>query len=292
MQTSGICGDLHMHTAASDGTVGIKKRVQLAKETGLDAIAITDHDTIAPELTSRQQTIERIEVITGVEVRADLMDTKIEILGYYVDPMDDDLLELLERVQKFRRDRNDKMMAKLTDVTGLGVSRNTVPSTEGAIGRPHIAKYLAENDVVPSIQAAFDEYLADDAKCFVPMERVPGHEVLERIQSAGGVASLAHPGRINTSKVSAEEIVSQLTEMGLDSIEVWYPYSDGASRYADIGVEDAAELANEHDLLQTGGSDCHGPDSGKFRLGDVGVPSESLANLRNQAQQNRPFSAV
>lgn len=84
-------------------------------------------------------------------------------------------------------------------------------------------------------------------------------------------------------------MVSQLTEQGLDAIEVWYPYGGGGQRYADLGQADAAKLADEYELLRTGGSDCHGPGSSKFRLGSAGDLHQTLSKIRSQATKQRPF---
>lgn len=130
--------------------------------------------------------------------------------------------------------------------------------------------------------------VANNGNAFVPMERVPAPEVIDAIQGAGGVVSLAHPGRIRGESIIS--IVDELVEAGLDGIEVQYPYDSAPTEgYADVSVEDAAKIAEEHGLLKTGGSDCHGPDSGKFRLGEVRVPEAQLNRLRARADQRRPL---
>lgn len=120
------------------------------------------------------------------------------------------------------------------------------------------------------------------------MKRINNKTVIETIQNAGGVASLAHPGRISASRKTVRRMLSQLLRQGLDAIEVWYPYDGGRQRYAGIGQEDAAALADDHSLLRTGGSDCHGPESGKFRLGNAGVPEEALKEIRTRAAKRTP----
>ena len=87
-----------------------------------------------------------------------------------------------------------------------------------------------------------------------------------------------------TDDGDVEQMVETLSNAGLDGIEVWYPYgSETSDEYADITVEDAAALADRYDLLKTGGSDCHGPESGKFRLGEVQIPADALAALEERA---------
>lgn len=278
--------DLHMHTTASDGTVSVADRIDVARERGLEAIAITDHDVVAEGLNERSFHSDGVEVITGVEIRADLFDTKVEILGYYVDPTDEGLQSLLSRVRTYRRERNEQMLENVSQATGLDVSAEAVRDDDnGLLGRPHMAELLIEEGIVSSVGEAFGEYLGSSGSCFVPMDRVPYDEVLRTIQDTGGVTSLAHPGRIRASGSQVEEMVRELNTTGLDAIETWYPYGDVRSdRYADFTVDDAFALAEEHNLLKTGGSDCHGPGSGKFRLGEVTVQEPVFEAIGERAK--------
>jgi len=146
---------------------------------------------------------------------------------------------------------------------------------------------MVAEGVVPSIGAAFDEYLAEDGSCYVPMRRLPAARVLRTIRGAGAVASLAHPGRIAASAETVEEMIEELAAHGLDGIEVSYPYGESDDRYADVGVADAARLAEKHDLVETGGSDCHGSGSGKFRIGTAGLDSASFVKVEQLADGRR-----
>jgi len=289
MNTSGAA-DLHMHTVASDGTCTVDERINQAHNRNLSAIAITDHDSISSDLTKRYTTTNNLELITGVEVRADAENTKVELLGYYVDPDNQRLSDVLATVREYRKNRNKKIIEQLHETTSLNRSHEDIQSeADGLLGRPHIARILVEDGIVDSIGAAFNEYLASEGKAFVPMERVPAEDIIDVIQDAGGVVSLAHPGRVRSDSII--EILDTLIEAGLDAIEVQYPYATAPSEedYADISVEDAALLAEKYELVQTGGSDCHGPDSGKFRIGEVRVSESQLDALRECAIQRRPL---
>lgn len=281
--------DLHLHTTASDGTVDVSERIEQAIDLGLAAIAVTDHDVIADSLAERTTTRDDLEVIAGVEVRADLFDTKVELLGYFVDPTDETLGRTLERAREFRVARNRELVENVAEETGLDVTYESLAAeVEGGLGRPHLAERLVENGVVDTIGAAFDEYLGDEGSCFVPMERHPYRRVLDAIHAAGGVASLAHPGRIRAAETTVAEMVDTLADAGLDGLEVAYPYDpDRSADYAAIDVERAADLAASHDLLPTGGSDCHGPGSGKFRIGDVRLTRAELEAIRERADDRR-----
>jgi len=286
--TEGIA-DLHMHTVASDGTCSVAERSQQARECGLDAIAITDHDSVSAEISNRQTVNNGINLIAGVEVRADVQGTKVELLGYYIDPDDERLDSMLTEIRDYRRDRNQRILSRLRETTSFDRPYEDIrEEADGILGRPHIARILVEEGIVNSIDSAFDEYLANNKTAFIPMKRVPAHEVIDAIKHAGGVVSLAHPGRVRTESIG--DIIDELVEVGLDGIEVQYPYDEAPTEgYAGVSVEDAAALAEKHGLLQTGGSDCHGPDSGKFRIGEVRVSGEQIKSLRNCADQRRPL---
>lgn len=131
--------DLHVHTVESDGTDTLKERVQQAQRRDLEAIAITDHDRISDQLEAGSQQYGDLEVVTGVEIRADLLDTKIELLGYFVDPSDQTLNSVLERARTYRRDRNRKLVHQLNNTTGLNLDYEELTTeVRGEIGRPHL----------------------------------------------------------------------------------------------------------------------------------------------------------
>ncbi|MEF8829041.1 MAG: hypothetical protein V5A49_08395, partial [Haloarcula sp.] len=185
---------------------------------------------------------------------------------------------VLAQAREYRTQRNRKLATRLSEVTGLTVDLDDLSaSVAGMLGRPHFARHLVAEGVVDSVGGAFEQYLGDDAAAYVPMERVPHERVIEALHDAGGVVSLAHPGRMDDLDVPAA--VAALAEAGLDAVEVRYPYGPDPT----ITISEAAALADEHDLLQTGGSDCHGPDSEKFRIGEVRVPRADLQALAEAA---------
>lgn len=165
--------DLHTHTVASDGTCAVFDRVRQARKHDLDSIAITDHDCISEDISDRVTQQGHIELIAGVEVRADVQGTKVELLGYFVDPEDGQLDDILAEVRACRRDRNRRIIDRLHETTSLERSYDDIrEEADGILGRPHIANVLIEEGIVGSIREAFDEYLANNGTAFVPMERV------------------------------------------------------------------------------------------------------------------------
>ena len=278
MALSDGVADLHIHTVASDGTSTLSERLAQARDRDLDVIAITDHDCIDSSLSSRIEQRHDVTVVTGVEVRADLDGSKVELLGYFVDPDAAHLCEVLSTAREYREDRNRALADRLSEVTGRDIAYGTiVDRARGMLGRPHFARHLVETGVVDSVSEAFREYLGTDGTAYVPMERVPHEQVIDALHDAGGVVSLAHPGRMDGLDVPAA--IATLTEAGLDAVEVRYPYGANPS----LGADEAANLADEHGLLHTGGSDCHGPDSEKFRIGEVRLPRADLQALAEAA---------
>ncbi len=278
--------DLHTHTTASDGTSTVAERVEQARRRGLEAVAVTDHDCIPDELDARSRTVDGVELITGVEVKAEARGKKVEVLGYYVDPDSSELDDLIRRVRRYRKERNRKMTDRFVEATGIQTTYEEMRGrAEGSLGRPHFARLLTEEGFVETVSEAFDVYLGEDGDIYVPSEKVGYASAVRAIHDSGGVASLAHPGRIDAETDVVREMVAEMARNGLDGIEVWYPYGGtAAGRGSGVGVEEAHELAEEHDLLRTGGSDCHGEGSDKFRVGDVRVPAEELRRLKQRAR--------
>jgi len=276
----GTVADLHLHTTTSDGTDTVEERTQQAKEMGLEAIAITDHDSVPDELSKPVRFEGDLEVITGAELKAEIEGVKIEILGYYVDPTNTKLQRNTEELRSYRKKRNTEMTERFVDKTGIEVTYEGLrKKADGQVGRPDFARLLVSEGEVETVAEAFDKYLGEDGDIYIPMEKKEYTEIIDVIHQAGGVASLAHPGRIDSREV--DRYVAEMTEYGLDGIEVWYTYGDGEETTSGVGIEKASKLAEEHGLLRTGGSDCHGSESEKFYIGDAGVPGEELSRLKN-----------
>jgi hypothetical protein len=200
------------------------------------------------------------------------------LLGYFVNPDTPALKEVLAQAREYRAERNRTLAARLTELTDHRFDyERLADSAPGMLGRPHFAQRLVAEGVVDSVGEAFEEYLGAEGKAYVPMERVPHERVIEALHDAGGLVSLAHPGRMDRLDLTAA--VARLAKTGLDALEVRYPYGPDPA----ITVDEAAALADEHGLLHTGGSDCHGPGSGKFRIGDVRLPRAELRALADAA---------
>jgi predicted metal-dependent phosphoesterase TrpH len=271
--------DLHTHTTASDGTNAPAVNVRLAKQAGLGAIAITDHDTVA----GLKEAIEEgtrigIDVVPGVEISTVANGQDIHVLGYYIDYENDSFLHRLEQLRNTRDRRNDLLIAKLQEL-GIAISMEEVlanmskrKADEETVGRPHIAEALVRKGVVSSITEAFDVYLGRDGLAYVNPPRIEPMVAVDWIRQAGGAAVLAHPGLYGD-----DQLVVQLIQYGIDGIEAFHSdhTSEDEARYVD--------MAQRHQLIVTAGSDFHGERNGVMYHAPVGskkVAVDILPQLR------------
>src|SRR5512136_2590301 len=210
--------DLHLHTTASDGVLSPSQVVRYAKTKGLQAIAITDHDTIegCEEGLSEGERVG-FEVIPGIEISADHSPGSMHILGFFLDIHHPPLKERLKYLQKARAERNPKMVAKLNQL-GIEITYEEVMKASGGgqVGRPHFANVLLEKKIVRNFQEAFDRFLKKGAPAYVDKFRFTSKEALHFIREARGVAVLAHPNTLGMGGYpELEKLVLQLVEEGL-----------------------------------------------------------------------------
>ncbi|SEF55224.1 PHP domain-containing protein [Paenibacillus sp. UNC499MF] len=280
--------DLHTHTTASDGTQAPEENVRVAKEAGLAAVGITDHDTVsgvrAAQLEGRRI---GIEVVPGVEISTVAGGQDIHVLGYFIDTERKSFLARLEELRNTRVRRNEMMLARLNEL-GLAVSMEEVvkhlearKSEEDTIGRPHIANVLLAKGYVSSMNEAFEKYLGKGGAAYVNPPRIRPATAVDWIKEAGGAAVLAHPGLYGD-----EDIVRELIAYGLDGIEV---------SHADHTPEQEAyygRLAREHGLIATAGSDFHGVRAGHVFHAPLGSKRTSLETVRKlqERRNNRENS--
>lgn len=274
--------DLHLHTRWSDGTLDLEATVRRAAAAGLSAVAITDHDTISPEIRTPVAHLDAIEVICGVEVKADVAGQRGEILGYFLRPGHPTLTDLFGWMAQERRRRMEEMVERCQEAAGVEFSlHEVISSAAGSVGRPHLAALLIQHGFAVDYDDAFRRFLARGAPCYVPLPRPTSRQVISAIRAAGGVASLAHPCFLAIP--DWKRTLSDLMDEGLAAVEVSYPY--GASRQTLWADPNKVAMLTQHlGLLPTGGSDDHGPGSVKDTMGTMRVPySPVVEGLRSLA---------
>jgi hypothetical protein len=273
--------DLHLHTTASDGALTPSEIVRYAKNKELQAIAITDHDTIEG-LEEGLLEGEKIgfEVIPGIEISAEHSPGSMHLLGFFIDIHDPRLKERLGYLQRARADRNPKIAEKLRQL-GVDITFEEVlkASGGGQVGRPHFAQVLLEKGYVRSFQEAFDRFLKKGAPAYVEKVRFSPEESIRFINEATGVAVLAHPNTLHMNGYSElENLMLRLVKKGLKGIEVYYP------EHSALEVARYKTLAERHGLLITGGTDYHGIEMNGLDIGvgrgEMRLPYSMVENLR------------
>ncbi len=272
--------DLHLHTVASDGTQTLAEMAARAKASGLSAIAITDHDTISSDLAERVAYVNGVEVIAGVELKADFDGVSGELLGHFVDPQASKLRELLAWMEEARV-RRMNLMVEQCRASGLAIEFADVRRhAAGNLGRPHLARALMHSGAVATSDEAFEKLIGRGKPCYVPLEKTGFREAVKILHEAGGVTSLAHPCLMHVGDWDA--FLDLLAAESVDGLETLYPYRSSPTTALSISPELLRAKAGRRGLLTTGGSDDHGLGSNKVTLGQVRLPYDHVAALKRR----------
>lgn len=274
--------DLHVHTTASDGTLSPTAVVQYAKNRGLEAIAVTDHDTVQGLAEAAAAGLSAgFEVVPGVEISAEFSGGALHILGYYIDFNDSSLIQRLSVLQNARAERNPKIVRKLQSL-GFSISFDEVEQEAGGglVGRPHFAQVLLKKGCVKSLQEAFDKFLKKGAPAYEEKFRFPPQEAISMIIDAGGIPVLGHPVTLNCNGEQLEAKVKEWKKQGLQGIEVYYSDHNAAQ------TRQYETLARTCGLIPTGGSDFHGSMIKGIELGigkgNLDIPYSILQELKQK----------
>jgi 3',5'-nucleoside bisphosphate phosphatase len=275
--------DLHVHSSASDGTDPPAEVARRAAAAGLDVVALTDHDTMAGIAPAAAALPPGLTLVPGLELSCLDDGRSMHLLGYLCDPGDPALAAETELIRDDRVHRARAMVARLAEL-GAPVTWEQVAAIAGdaVVGRPHIARALAEAGVVATPADAFAaDWIADGGRAHVGRYAPDVARGIALVRAAGGVPVLAHPR--SPGYEIADEVVVGLAEAGLAGLEVFHPDHDHSERTR------LTQLANSLDLVMTGGSDDHGAfnDSG---LGSETTPPEQYERLLALATGARPLT--
>jgi predicted metal-dependent phosphoesterase TrpH len=270
--------DLHTHSTASDGLYSPAELVKHASEAGISIMALTDHDTtngLAEALSAGEA--RHVEVIPGIEVNTDHVNTEVHVLGYFLDYHQAAFQHTLQTLRDMRVTRAQRMVEKLRAI-GLDITWERVRElAAGSVGRPHVAAALVEKGYATSVADAFDRYLSRGKPGYAPRYKLAPLDAIHLIGSVHGVPVLAHPAGIP----GLEGLLPSLCEAGLAGMEVYY------GEYDPQTVESLKKLTDFYHLIPTGGSDYHGPGIHPTPLGAREVPEESVKRLRLTSEERR-----
>jgi 3',5'-nucleoside bisphosphate phosphatase len=279
--------DLHSHSSVSDGTESPAAVVRRAADAGLDVVALTDHDTVAGHRAAARELPSGLTLLPGAELSCRLEGHSVHLLAYLFDPENDALAGELAEIRESRLFRAKAMVDKLAAL-GVPVTWEQVSeiAAGGVVGRPHIARAMIHAGVVASIDQAFSqEWLGPGGPAYVSRYALDPARAIRMVRSAGGVTVLAHPRGRGRGWQLPEDVITDLSRVGLTGIEVNHPQHDDRER-ARLG-----ELARALGLIASGGSDDHGALTG-FRLGSERAPDGSYEALVEQATGARPITGT
>ncbi len=240
--------DLHTHTTYSDGVNSPCQLVRLAYEKGLRALAITDHDSVNG-LPEAMECAEKygVEIIPGLEISSEIDNTEIHLIGLFIDYQNAELQKYLQFFRDERFHRAKRIVKKLEAMNvEISIEEILAEANNSAIGRPHIANILFRKGYVANYLEAFHKYLGDYAPAFERKIHVSLQSAIKLINDAGGIAILAHPGKM------PEELLKTVIHAGIDGIETVHPSHTDSLRKFYAGIVD------QYCLLASGGSDYHG----------------------------------
>ncbi len=278
--------DLHIHSkTCSDGNLPIDAIIEEAKSRNIALMSITDHDSIDCQKQAKSLAQKNgIQYIYGVELNITYSHPKfcngkpasLDLLGYNFDINDRALHKKLEIISKYREERAIKILEKLnTEFEKVGSRKFTERdlaalqiSADGVLGRPHIADYLVKKGIVNDRKEAFNKYLV---KCNVPKYPLYLREASSLLRKAGGVAILAHPNdpygtslsKLTSSLREQTSIIEDSMLNYIDGIECWHSRSNAETTMHYVN------FSKKHNLIMTGGSDCH---QNPIIMGKIPVP--------------------
>lgn len=281
--------DLHCHSTCSDGSLTPLQLLELAAESGLKALSITDHDSIEAYSLETLQRAEQLDItlIPGVEFSTGINQTSIHLLGYNFSLQNPEIAALCADHVNRRKIRCREILKRLAKL-GMPIAEEELLEAVTAIspkqqnriiGRPHIAQMMIKLGYVQSISEAFKKYLGEDCPCYVQGEYVSPEKTIEVIHNAGGVAIIAHPHLIKKT-----EILKRLLEMNFDGIECFY------SKFSKEEHQRWVKIAKHRNWLITGGSDFHGDIKPIITLGCSWIDEEHFNRLQNY-DLHRPSQA-
>lgn len=267
--------DLHLHSNFSDGQFDPDKVIDLAIERGMSGIAITDHDTVdgipVAENYLKENNISDFELIRGIEFGTTYLDDEVHILGYFIDCGDSKLVQAIDSLKKWRKQRSFKIKDKLNSMN-IKISDEDIrmESNTDFTGRVPIAKALVKKGYVETISEAFEKYIGIGGPAYVDKDNLSIEEIISLIKKSGGVAVLAHP-----ILLSNEETVEHVRNAGIDGIECVHSKHDKET------IRRFYDYAQKYNLLTTGGSDCHGRlVDGELLVGKYTTSQMELEKIR------------
>ncbi|MBN9128611.1 MAG: PHP domain-containing protein [Paenarthrobacter ureafaciens] len=247
--------DLHTHSNVSDGTETPAEVIRSAAKAGLDAVALTDHDSTDGWDQAAEAAVQQgLAFVPGMEIscRTD-KGISVHLLSYLHDPTHPGLLEEINKSRDARLTRAERMVTLLSEdypLTWDDVIHHVAPGA--TVGRPHIADALVAAGVVADRSEAFNSILTSHSRYFIQHYAPDPALAVGLVRAAGGVPVFAHPVASSRGRIVGDKTYREMIDAGLLGLEI--DHRDNPEE----GRKFLRDLAAEHGLLITGSSDYHG----------------------------------
>ena len=248
--------DLHNHSTSSDGLLSPTELMELGARQGVQAMALTDHDTV-DGLEEAAGAARRLGIgfVNGVEISVSWGETTVHVVGLAFDPDSAVLAQGLRSIRDGRLGRAQRMAEALEKLGHAGTleAALALAGDEKRLSRTHFARHLAESGAVRDAQQAFDKYLGKGKPAFVQHRWASLEDAMSWILGAGGVAVLAHPGRYGLKPLGRATLLDEFRRLGGEAIEV----VTGSHRPEEYATW--RRVAEEYGFMASRGADYHGP---------------------------------
>lgn len=272
--------DLHAHSNASDGSLTPTELLQLAVQSGLSAVVLCDHNTVAglDEFTQAAQGAP-VEAVPGVEFSTEYQGIELHILALYVRPEYYPAINALLADFKQRKEQSNLALLQALKDVGFELDYDAIRGDHSYVNRANIAEEMIRKGYVSSVRDAFKTWLAPDKGYYMPPKRPDAYETIRFIKSMGAVAVLAHPF-LNLDEEGLREFLPEAVFCGLDAMETMYAKYDPETTLL------AKSIAAQYGILESGGSDFHGTAKPDIALGtgrgDLSIPLKTLEALKKR----------
>lgn len=248
-----------------------------AAHAGVGVLALTDHDTLVAVAAAKAYGRRLgVEVLTGCELTTEAEGEVVHLLAYGDGLAAADVGARCAAVRGGRDARNRAIGRRLQVLTGVGYDDAVACAGGAVLSRAHFARALVARGVASDVADAFERWLGPGRPAYVAAPALPLAEAVEIVHAAGGVAVVAHPGRLPA--ITRDRVLAACVAAGVDGLEAWHPQHDRDEQRRWAG------LAEHAGLLVTGGSDYHGSHKPGIALGTgdgaLAVPPDAVAELR------------
>jgi predicted metal-dependent phosphoesterase TrpH len=263
-----IVADLHLHSTYSDGLFTPSALAELVASKGLRAFSLTDHDSVGglAEIPANP----KVTLIPGIELTSTHDGKEIHILGYYVNPNEPELGEVLKRIAVRRSQRLMDIVDKLNNAGKVSLDKDELAEDlgTGSYNRLNLARFMVKKGLAQSIERVFTNYLGDSSEAYEAVNYFSPTDAIRLLHNSGGLAFLAHPYTNNTSGY-----IPELVECGLDGVEAFHP------SHGQADVKKCLDWAARFKLGVSGGSDFHGNENSPRKILSAGLNGERLVDF-------------